>query len=213
MERAYFRGKQAGHLSGTPGRHASSPGSPWEKTHLSRVSSSHSAQITWVQPLCKQPWMIWAALLPHQYCSTAEKRSKAEPSVTEHLQSREKKSWDKEPLNFSSVSLPRKRGGGSSDLGEEMGCGQMLEFKTVVCQQAAFHKIHRDSASSGALQAELQPAMGWWHRNFFAHGAGIEEGERRVKGSEWRLRKHSACTGIPIRERREKNSISSHIFF
>lgn len=39
-------------------------------------------------------------------------------------------------------------------MGEELGCGQMLEFKTVVWQQVAFYKMLHDSVSSEALQAE-----------------------------------------------------------
>lgn len=50
MERANFRGKQARHLPGTPGKCANSPECLWyKKTHLSQVSSSLSAQITWFQ--------------------------------------------------------------------------------------------------------------------------------------------------------------------
>lgn len=94
--------------------------------------------------------------------------------------------------------------------GEERGCGQMLEFKTVVWQQAAFHKVLYDSVSSGALQTELQTAMSWWYCNFLAHGAGIEEGERSVQGSECRRRKYSACTDIPMHERRGEVNLVTH---
>lgn len=105
------------------------------------------------------------------------------------------------------LSCKREGKGGSSNLGEEMGCGQVLEFK-IIWQQVAFHKILRDSLSSRALQAELQPAMSWGYHNFLAHGAGIKEEGRRVKGSECTLRKYSVCTGILIHGRRRRKSVS-----
>lgn len=118
------------------------------------VSGLHFSQCT--NSTCRSSLESSELLYCITHCSTAEERSEARQNLHSWAPSEQgKKFWQNSPLiSPPSLYIQKRREGGCSDLGEELGCRQILEFKTVVWQQVAFYKMLHDSVSSEALQAE-----------------------------------------------------------
>lgn len=174
MERAYFRGKQAGHLSRTSGKRANPPDCPWEKerTHLPQVSSPRSAKITWLQLL------LQAALSDFSPTITAAlpRREEGQGFITEHLQIRGIGALE---LLLHLPPMQKGREGGLQTWERRWDVGRCWNLRVV---WQLFIKYSTIQSHLGLCKETSSQRGAGDNSNFLAHGAGIEEGgEKRSR--------------------------------